>query len=175
MHRVVKNIIKCKLLGHTELDVIIISNGAEGFDGGCRLVQSSDAKDEISKILESCADGKSSDRRTFVVIPSIEELRSLRDDYGSERGVFLNLLESGSSYGIHVIVGAATARSLTNHIGSRGLAEFSFRVSGTLDESESTRLFDSSIASKLSKENRYVSYDDSRPGEFQKFIPYKRA
>lgn len=175
MHRVVDNIINCKSMVRTALEIIVIANTAEGIDSGCRVVRSADAKEEFSRLLDAINDGKSSDRRTFVVIPSIEELRSLRDDYGSERGVFLNLLESGSSYGVHLIVGAATARSLTNHIGSRGLAEFSFRVSGVLDESESTRLFDSSIASKLTKENRYVSYDDSKPGEFQKFIPYKRA
>ena len=173
IHRVVKNIINCKTLGHTELDVIVISNATEGFDGGSRLVQSIDASDEISKVLETLDERKSSNRRTCVVIPSIEELRSLRDQYGSERGVFLNLLESGSSKGVHVIVGAATVRSLSNHIGSKGLAEFSFRISGVLDESESTILFDCDIASKLSKENRYVSYDDSKPGEFHKFIPYK--
>lgn len=171
--QVLKNMLASENINIPEHEFLVIANDYLSGFNNVKSIGASNAIDVLAGLLDSNGMKTSSFSRTFVIIPKVEELRSLRDGYGKDRAILLNLLETGPAKGIHLIVGSSTVRSLTNHVGNRGLDEFSIRISGTLDDSESLALFDSTVASNILKENRYVCYDDSCPGEFHKFIPYK--
>lgn len=175
INAVVENVQKIKSQVRADLEIVLVSDSPLEYSGPYRHVRCNEAYEEFSRLAALVESETVSLTDSFLIIPNIEDLRALRDDYGKMREVILRLLESGPSKGLHLIIGSVTARSLVNHIGSKGLSECSHRISGPMDEAESTRLFDSIVASRLVKENRYVAYSDSRPGEFHKFIPYRRA
>lgn len=148
------------------------------------------ARRDLEKLLTGLAnevearnadDSNRSGSKVFLFLFGIQRARDLRQpDFGrlhrdEERSLHDNLnkiLREGPECGVHTILWCDTFQNVDKCLQGSALNEIGQRISGTLSSGDSMRLFDNSIASKLSRENRLICYDDERVGTYVHIRPF---
>ncbi len=132
---------------------------------------------EIEQELRIRSDKPERRESIYLVLRGMHRIKSLREDGDDEDGhnaveLFSAILRDGPELGVHVIAWADTWANATRGIGRKRFGEFGLRTGGVMSAEDSMNVFDSPIASRLSKPHRMIFSDEDRPGQFLTFRPY---
>ena len=83
------------------------------------------------------------------------------------------ILREGPEFGIHTIIWCDTVQSFSRIFDNSALNEIGHRITGVLSSTDSIKLFDEPVASKLDRENRMICYDDEKIGVYTPIRPYR--
>jgi len=115
----------------------------------------------------------------FVFVMGLQYARELRPketygepDPGTPAGALLYLLKEGPEHGIHILTWCDMWSNVDRCGGRRLLDEFGVRVTGKMEQSDSSIVLGSPIAARLRSVNRATLLDDASPGIVQVFRPY---
>lgn len=139
--------------------------------GVAREVASREADDGIGK------------PRVFLIIFGIQRARNLRNEdtfrFGGggsgEPTVHDNLkkvLQEGPDVGVHTLIWCDTLQNAGKILDNQAMNEIGQRISGPMSASDSMKVFDDPIASKLERENRMICFDDDRVGTYSQIRPF---
>jgi hypothetical protein len=116
----------------------------------------------------------------YFIIIGLQRVRELRqDDDAFDDGeidsprLLLSLLREGPEVGVHTIIWCDTYANLTRALPRRPLREFGLRVAAVMSEDDSRNVLDDGAAARLDKPHRAIFYDDERPGQLEKFRPFR--
>ncbi|WP_209428307.1 FtsK/SpoIIIE domain-containing protein [Pararhodobacter sp. SW119] len=128
------------------------------------------------------AEGSKHLTKVFFFLFGIQRARDLRQ---SDSGFFLGgnneesvhgnlkkILREGPEFGVHTIIWCDTPQNAAKILDSQAMNELGQRLSGPMSSSDSMRLFDDTVASKLSRGNRMICYDDEKVGVFTQIRPF---
>jgi len=117
----------------------------------------------------------------YLVISGLHRARNLRrtDDFGflakSEEtplpDLLATILRDGPEAGVHVLAWCDTVPNARRTL-DRAIADFAFRVAGSMSMDDSQAFIDGPDASRLDRPHRMIFSDESRPGMLQKFRPF---
>lgn len=132
--------------------------------------------DQLAKVCLGRSEGADSKETYFLVIIGLHRIKSLRDSYHGEDesspiGSLKTILREGPESGVHTIGWCDTWPNARAHLDDRLHNEFSYRIAGVMNPDDSRWFIDDDMASKLD-ENRYLFYDEEKPGGLVKFRPY---
>jgi S-DNA-T family DNA segregation ATPase FtsK/SpoIIIE len=134
---------------------------------------------ELSADLKARSAGEAPDApEVFVFVHGLPRFKKLRyeDDFSfgsSDAGPgaqFNELINEGSSLGIHLILSVDTFANLNRFINRKALGEFEMRVVFQMSANDSASLIDSPKASTLGL-HRAILYNESL-GQMETFRPY---
>jgi len=133
---------------------------------------------EMRRRLKS--DGTDGMKPMLLVFQGLHRIRDLRGDggyfadleEGSPRAMLADLLKEGPEVGIHTIVWADTLANAKRSLDDRAMREFDFRISGPLSQEDSQDLLEAPDASRINKPNRFLLFEEERPGVLTLFRPY---
>lgn len=139
-------------------------------------------EEEIAQRLDRKA---STDPTIILAIIGLHRARDLRSDEMAGMSMSLDvepsanlaqtlekILQDGPEVGVHTILWCDSCGNLDRVIDRRGLNEIGLRVSATLSQTESHRIFDDDVAAGIDKPHRMVKFDDEHVGMFELFRPY---
>ena len=134
-------------------------------------------KEALHEVEARHARSSSPPSSLFLVISGLHRARELRkdeDDYGADSPAddLLKVLRDGPEVGVHCLVWADTASSLTRTVGRKALAEFGTRAVGVMSNEDSQSLIDDSGAAKIDRPHRMLLFDEEQPGVLEKFRPF---
>jgi len=128
------------------------------------------------------AEGSKQRTKVFLFLFGIQRARDLRQSDGgffsggdSEESVHANLkkvLREGPEFGVHTIIWCDTPQNAAKILDNQAMNELGQRLSGAMSSGDSMRFFDDTVASKLTRENRMVCYDDEKVGAFTQIRPF---
>ncbi len=134
---------------------------------------------ELAADLKARSGGEAPDAPdTFVFVHGLPRFKKLRyeDDFSfgsSDAGPgaqFNEIINEGSSHGIHLIVSVDTFANLNRYVNRKALGEFEMRVVFQMSANDSASLIDSPKASTLGL-HRAILYSESL-GQMETFRPY---
>jgi DNA segregation ATPase FtsK/SpoIIIE, S-DNA-T family len=134
---------------------------------------------ELSADLKARSSGEAAQApEVFVFIHGLPRFKKLRyeDDFSFGSGEagpgaqFSELINDGSSYGIHLLVSVDTFNNLNRFVNRKALGEFEMRVVFQMSANDSASLIDSPKASDLGL-HRAILYNESQ-GQMETFRPY---
>lgn len=120
--------------------------------------------------------------KIFLIILGAHRIQAIRsEDIGysfnqskaeSLNDVLKSILREGPEFGIHTIIWIDSYTNFERIFNRRDLSEFSMRIVGRMNSSDSLNLIEDSAASKIDKDYRLIYYNDNQPGLLKKFRPF---
>jgi hypothetical protein len=141
------------------------------------LKRQRDIGKKLSALAKEVETREGSSETVALVLLGMHRMKPLREDVDDEDGVnavesLKQILRDGPEVGVHVVAWADTWGNATRGLDRRAMGEFGMKVAGVMDSGDSMNFVDSLAASKISKPNRALFYDEDRPGRMTLFRPF---
>lgn len=160
---------------------------AHAFPESCQVYGRRDMVQVIGDLAEKvkvCSErGDRKQPSTLLVLFGIQRARDIRRETGSlgfgraneGPNVHANLstiLREGPEAGAHVLLWCDTFQNFSRAFDNAALSEFGHRIVGSLPANDSMKLLDDPVASKITKDNRMIVYNDEKVGVHVHVRPY---
>lgn len=183
---------------HTRIEFIDLSSAdavwaeypeelEHAFPGSCKVYGRREMPqiigDLAASVKQRATQGTSKRPTTFLVIFGLQRARDMRREPGSlgfgrsSEGPSIHdnmttILREGPEVGAHVLLWCDTLQNLSRALDNSALSEFGHRVVGSLPVNDSMKLLDDAVASKITKDNRMIVYNDEKVGVHESIRPY---